>query len=375
MTLKIRKILNKIKTILIIISVTAFYSFIALYIGSKAFQLYDSNVMLDYITKKPMKSNPFTSKEGLLTNLFLEKKMNGMIRRSSWDEKYVDEKTNQVLYDHKFNISEIGSRVNKNLKSNVKKHLIVAGDSQVFGMGVSDEQVFTNLLNKKYNSFNTYNMGHPAWSPSSSYLFFDKNVGFDLNNYIKEKKGVMVYIMFPYLTLRDAAYPNTLHFTNGLLTNYEKDGDDLILKGTFKESSNFWLNLKKLATYYDFVDFTKKYIVPLFYFYNKKSMMQDYYKHSSFIISKIRKGYNNVFPGGKFYVMVCDNTGKDKSNLLQKELLKVSLNIIDLKDKKVCNSQVPFSYSENHLNADGHKEIFKLVEERVLKVNKSLLDI
>lgn len=167
---------------------------------SKKFYEEDKQTPLNYITKKTFEVNPFDFNPDSYIAPVKEKKANGIFPETGWNQVYIDPKTGSKVYDVNVSLSPIGARTNFGLDEGLQRHFILAGDSQVFGTGVNDGEVVTNLLNEKYYSFNTYNLGHPTWSPAATYLFFDPTIKFNFKDFMPEKTGIMVYMMFPYLS-------------------------------------------------------------------------------------------------------------------------------------------------------------------------------
>lgn len=366
--------LNLFKNTLIISFITLLIGLSILYISGKVFYTYDNKKQLDYMNKQARGYNPYEFTKGSIIEPILNKRLNGFLKTTGWSEKYTHS-NGKVYYDVMMNVSKIGSRINLFQDENTKSHFIVGGDSQTFGIGVKDEDVYSNVFNKNYDTFNTYNMGVAGWNPSSNLLFFDPKVGVDLKRYIKEDKGVMVYLLYPYLTLRDNGFPSALHYTAGLLTLYEKKSDGLIARGTFKSSDSFFLNLKKMATFYDKIDFFEKYIMTLPYGFDQRTLYQRAYDFTAHIMFAMQKYYLKSFPGSKFYVAVCDSLDEDKENDLILSLKNKNLNIINLKDHSVCRSVTPYSFPEFHMNEKGHLQMYELLNERVVNQNKTLLGL
>ena len=366
--------LNLFKNTLIILFIALLMGGSVLYISGKLFYSYDNKEQLDYMNKEALGNNPYEFTKGSIIEPILNKKLNGLLKTAGWSEKYTHS-NGKVYYDVMMNVSEIGSRINLFQDENAKGHFIVVGDSQTFGIGVNDEDVYSNIFNKSYDSFNTYNMGFAGWNPSSNFLFFDPKVGVNLKRYIKEDKGVMVYLLYPYLTLRDNGFPSALHYTAGLLTHYVKEGEELVAKGTFKNSDSFILNLKKMATFYDKIEFYEENIMTLPYGFNERKLYQAAYDFTADIMSAMQKYYLEFFPGSKFYVAVCDNLYEDKKNDLNFSLKSKKLNIINLKDQSVCRRINPYSFPEFHMNEKGHQQMYELLNERVVNQNKNLLGL
>lgn len=364
-----------VRNTLIILLITIAYGLVMLHYGQKKFYEWDNEKQLNYLNKEPANYDIFAVHPDSIVAPIKSKKLNGMLPTQGWSEKYIDPANKKVIYDVHMSTSQIGARINHSLESNGSKHFIVAGDSQVFGMGVDDDKVLTNLLNYQFSNLNFYNMGHAAWSASSTYLFFDPKVGVKIKNFIPEPQGIMIYIMYPYLTYRDNAYPNALSFTNGLLTNYEKVGDDLILKGTFKQTNSFWLNIKKMATYYDKGAFVEDYLMPLRYMNDKNEMLRSSFNKTAFIISGMRYNYQNTYPDSLFYVLLCDPLKEDPQKLLLNELNTYELKVIDLTNEDVCRSLHPYYFVEHHLNNNGHSEMARLIQEKLIEPNSPFLGL
>lgn len=340
------------KQFVIILFITISLFLFTLVFAIKLFHLIDSTYPIDFLEGKFIDYDPYFYSEKSKLETFKKNRANGFVRESTWQGQYITN-TGRIVYNVKYKLSELKSRTNliKKIKS---KHLIFAGDSQTFGVGVKDEEVFTNLLNKELKFFNSYNLGYPGWSPASTYALLKPENKVDLEGFIPNQEGMMVYLFYPYLSARDVGEISTITFTSGYLTYLTKEQEKLKSMGTFKDSDEFYINAKKFFSFFRLEELFRKAIKPLFV---KLDPLNDY-RMTTLIFSEMEKLYLNRFPKGMFYVAICDNffVKDSEYDFPLIALRKSNLNLIDLRGYEVCNS-LKYYYNDHHLSPDGHVKL------------------
>lgn len=361
----IRKIRNRTIILLALFA----YAIIMLHYFSKRFSNKDSKEILNYSTKETLGTDIFYTEEDSFLFPIKSKRLNGFLPEVGWNDVLTNPNTGEEIYNVNIELSIAGSRINLGIKENAGGHIIIAGDSQSFGNGVSDSEVTSNILNERYTDLNFYNLAHPTWSPASTYLFFDPEVGINMEQYVKEENGSFIYLLYPYLTYRDNGYPSTFDLTSGLTTNYKIVQNGLKTTGMFKDTNDFWTNLKKYSSYNNFSSFFENGVMPLKHSFSKKKLLRSSYAHTSLILAVMMNQYLSYYPESNFYVALCDPFNDDPDNMLIEELAYRELEIIDLRDEDVCSSSDEFYYLNNQLNVEGHQKIAELIQQRIIENN------
>lgn len=363
-----------LKTTFIIGFITVFLLITTLICSAKLFHFYDQQNPLNLYVKEPIGHDPYFSEENSGLKSIKDQRLNGFYSEESFRQDYI-KKNGTVIYDVFQSISPFKSRINLFKKENVNAHLILAGDSQTFGSGVEDNEVFSNILAKKYKEFNTYNLGNLGWSPASTYVIVDRRYGVKLKKYIPEEKGVFVYLMFPYLAARDYGSTDTISFSSGYLTNLEIVNRDLVAQGTFKDSHDLNINLKKLLAILGLDNFYENILIPFLHKGGLQGVRRDQYNFSAYILSRMKRKYLERYPKGKFIVAYCDVLGEDYYNYLLKALVYLNVEVVSFKDEDVCRGLKFYSYSDVHFNKYGHQRISELISQRIIQQNLDLLDM
>ena len=147
-------------------------------------------------------NNNATSSDKMDDGFLLHDKALGWKIRPNWQGKH-----SHKDFDVNYNINRDGYRLAPNLESNTTKTVLVAGDSFTFGIGVNDNQTFTNLLNKESKTedkgLNFINLGVPGYSTDQELLLLQKEL---------DKKQAQGVILMVYLgnDLLDNQYPYPL---------------------------------------------------------------------------------------------------------------------------------------------------------------------
>ena len=336
-----------------------------LFVFTKTFHLVDSHYPIELYEKRFIDYDPYFSATGSLTKPLKEKRINGLINESKWETKHYN-RQGQLEFSAQYNLSKIKSRINL-FQKEAQKHFIIAGDSQVFGIGVNDENVLTNFLNQNSRAINYYNLGYPGWSAASTFALINPENKVKIKNLINEDEGHFIYILYPYLMDRDRGSVDTIAFTNGHLTYLQQDGNKLKTMGVFKDSDDFVINLKKLLAFLGLDGFYRDILLSTFYRGYDEYNLENY-KFTSLIFKNMQEAYKSHFPKGKFSVVICENysnSEEEKNNLID-QLLERNIKVYDFTPYTVCNSDKLY-FSDNHLTPEGHRELATLIQQNILR--------
>lgn len=253
-----------------------------------------------------------------------------------------------ALSSENYRYDELGFRSTTDISVKVEKkyHLIIAGDSNVFGDGCKDDETLSSLINKEINKFHTYNWGIRGGGPHDSlYLMEFKNA----LKLIKESNGVMVYNFFPFLTERVIGSKN-------------------YLKWSLRNSPFYQLNKHNEAVYMG--NFDDRFFITSFYKYINDSKLLDFLIprlpqihrwHLDLvagIFGKMELIYKSKFPNGKFIVILNDSYDDDPKYIWQNKLLSELLPEKQLSFKKIPiveDFKKKYTFSDGHINPLGQK--------------------
>lgn len=120
------------------------------------------------------------------------------------DELY-NKNNNSLIYSAIYQVGPYGIRQVQNERSNPSlPHIIFAGDSNVFGIGMKDHQLFSSLVQSARLKENyVINLGMPG-SFLNHFLYFQENIGIDnlLKRLSANPSGILIYQVQHYLLER-----------------------------------------------------------------------------------------------------------------------------------------------------------------------------
>lgn len=250
-----------------------------------------------------------------------------------------------------YNINKVGQRI---LPTQASKpyHLIVAGESNTFGIGVRDEETLPYLLSQKHPDYHAYNFGHPGGGPHNTFARFEKT---DWYSQIKEKDGRMIYIFSPaWMLERVAATKNYISWDRGNSPWYELENGKLVYKGILKDRlQTKMLNFIRLIDYFGWVGDLPKF-------------NSDHLKLATKLLEETKRQYVKVFPKGKFTVVVSNYVMWDPalSNELISLLKAAHVEVVLI--NKNPQDDLKFHFADYHFNYEGQK----MVESEISKVIK-----
>lgn len=303
-------------------------------------------------------------------NLFV-KGITKYTTRLSLGEDYKSKHINKdgsVEYNISHKLSSIGSRVDLNQNQNASKHLLLVGDSQTFGVGVMDSEVYSNLLSEHLlnSDYRVYNLGFRGWGPAANYLLFDKDL-FDIRKYIKEKNGTFVYLFTPELTERDTGTASVFSYLYGTLPYYYKREGKYFVDGMFEDSfSSAFDRFLASINYSDSYDQLRRKYLPKSI--NKVNWHRMYEKTAEIFV-QMKKDYLNKFPGSEFVILICDYRLKDDKRV-NEVFDRYNLKYFDFRNEENCLGDRDYFFSEDHLNQKGHLNISKKIEKYVLDIKE-----
>jgi|GEM_PF-790118 len=144
--------------------------------------------------------------------------------------KAVDEK-GSLEFDKKYSTTRYGFRKTP-LKESAERVLIMAGDSNTFGIGCNDDETVTYFLDKLLPNVQVINMGLAGTGPNSLLYFLQH---FSLREVLpSEKETVMLYDFSEYLIERMIGGKNFIRW-GWMQPAYELHGNKLVYAGTFNE--------------------------------------------------------------------------------------------------------------------------------------------
>lgn len=247
-----------------------------------------------------------------------------------------------IGFDVIYHMNEFSQRMIPPGKGVKTKHLIIAGDSNVFGIGNPDKETFVYLMGEKNKDYHAYNFGHGGGGPHNTLALLE-NYSWEKN--ILEKEGKMIYIFYPeWMIDRVVGTKNYLVWDRGNSPwYYLDDHDNLVRGGNFND--RFLTKILKFITKINFRNLIGD--IP-------KIVPQDF-KLVAKILSKMKAEYLKKFPSGEFIVVVGKyGLMREKWALyLEEELRNEKLPYIELFPERKRRPE--FHLVDEHFNLKGNQ--------------------
>lgn len=230
------------------------------------------------------------------------------------------------------------------LNQKAPQFLILAGDSNVFGDGLTDHETLPVLLSKALPSFYIYNFGIRGGGPHDSlHLLQTKNY----QHLIKQARGVFIYNFYPYLFERVIGAKNYLKWSKKESPYYDfNESGELVYRGTFSDRQ--WItSIYKFIIAHPWVDRW----LPIF-----PQIHSWHIKLTAAIFSEMKKKVLADFPHSKFIVVLNNSYSQEPWHLWQNKELKNHLQkyqVDCVETPAIEKFREKFIFSDGHINADG----------------------
>jgi len=302
-------------------------------LNTKHFFYIKNPVVTDLVLRNHIKIyNPLTFYEGAIIK----------------DELYM-KSNNSLIYSANYQIGPFGMRKIKNESTNSKlPHLIFAGDSNVFGIGMNDHQLFSSLVQSTLIKENyVINLGMPG-SFLNHFLYFQENIGLDklLKRLEANSNGVLVYQVQHYLLERLVGSKEFVKWGEDSPW-YEEVNGKLTFKGQFKDRF-----LTKVYKWISSIETLNK-LIP-----NLPRIDEDEIYLAVKFLKEIEANYHKqTKPTNKFYVLLnpqglyLNELEKWKQMVSIFKKSNLNLMIIEFKDKQNLKT-IPY---DGHFSENSHK--------------------
>lgn len=232
------------------------------------------------------------------------------------------------------------------------KNLIIAGDSNIFGMGCNDNETLTTKLSEKLPEHQIINLGI-AGSSGNTLLYFLQH--FNINEIIpdKTKPGMMIYDFSEYLIERMIGSKNFMRWGFTQPAFEINSNNELEFLGSF---DSLWIS--KFYRLIALIDY-KNYLFP-----NLPRIHQHHLKLIARIFLEIKNEYlkqTNI--NNRFAVMINPFFGPS-SNAFIEELQKVNIETINfLAKEKLPRDRYPLDL---HLTPKGQEYYSEMIAKKIL---------
>lgn len=249
------------------------------------------------------------------------------------------------IFDVNYISEKNGFRSLPLINKNATKHIIVAGDSNVYGIGVDDKDVATTAIEHKCPDCRSYNRGIAGGGPNH---FLALSLKENIYSEVKEASGAMVYLLQSFLVERMVNSFRYYQWDNGLSPCFN---EKLEHAGNFKKCAPIKIIFFKLLS---FINPSVK------WFPNFPKISEADVEFSLKIILKIKEDYLNKFPNGNFYLIPLYS----KDPFFQRDLVGPMLRELKIKSIEPNMNlyrkefQIP---GDGHYNKLGHQALADLI--------------
>ncbi len=244
-----------------------------------------------------------------------------------------------TVFDVRYSIDSYCKRITPNADSLKNQHAVFFGCSIAYGFGLEDDQTFPYYFQEQSKTFNAYNFAYPGYGTNHMLARLDYH---NLNDQIKEKKGVGIYVFFWDHLYRSIG---TMHrYTDWMYMApyYTKEDGQLVRKGNFTDGR------AKLSEWYDWLSHRSivqylKLDFPLF-------LQEKHFDLVGEMIVSAKKKYQAQLGDNEFYVVFYPNYIK-----YTEEQFARWTKVLDEKKIKYIDLRTVLEYNESHtLNGDPH---------------------
>jgi hypothetical protein len=255
-----------------------------------------------------------------------------------------EKKTNkgQVVFDVLYEINNWGLRKLPAPKNKRKNHLIIAGDSNTFGVGVKDEETIPFLMTNKLPDYHGYNFGIVGSGPHNTLALLEFT---PWEKEIEETDGKMIYIFYPaWLISRLIGSKDYIKWANKINPWYDLDEkNNLVYRGNFDSRfATYVYKIINLVDYYGWVG-------------NLPKINSGHIKLAAKVFFKMKIEYLKKFPKGKFIVAVSD--ASNITHEMVQEVITIlkaeGLDVVYIPSEKINDPS--FHFLDYHYNQLGQQ--------------------
>jgi hypothetical protein len=265
----------------------------------------------------------------------------------------ISEKEN-LIYSTVYHTGLLGWRITPGQNLESLNHLILSGDSNIFGFGVADQETLPAKLTATIHSHNVYNFGLAGTGPNNTLYFLEH---FDIKKILVNKTtGVFIYDFHHYLIERIIG---SKAYTAWSIDSprYELENGTLIYKGSTRK---YWL-----TWFYKFLN-----IIP----YNQKlipnlpRINQSHIELTAKIFAKIKIEYlRQTDTKNRFFVLFnpsfINATNTNDIEYLKERLIIEGIEVIYFKQNEIL--PMPLIKGDGHFSAIAHENYSQMIIKKL----------
>lgn len=255
-----------------------------------------------------------------------------------------------LIYDRTYTFNEYGLRKSEHLKADKARfHFIFAGCSYAFGEGLADGEAVSDIVERKTDMVNSYNLGFNGGHLAQLLFHLEK---VDMKSYVREKEGVFIFVLLKTHLGRWHMRPDFLHWAPALFPVYSARSGKLQYEGFVQDHPDYkkFQHLKKMGLEHTALQIggTIK---------DKDTFSDEELSEYIGAINFLKDRYLEKFPSGKFLVLVHPQSGfNEPMRVRARELLrKFNLKYIDpIFDYNLFVTDNKLTADDVYIPGDGH---------------------
>lgn len=238
-------------------------------------------------------------------------------------------KNNELIHSSTYRTGAWGLRITPKNNHSAKKHLLVAGDSSVFGIGVNDSETIAQRLVGIFPDHKLYNFGFPNRGPASLLYMLENYLLKTIHSNMLDE-GKLIYI-FNNSQIKTMLGSRNLIDWGASLPNYEinKKGE-ISFAGTFDDL--FVTKIYRFLNYFNFLGS----IVPNFPLIEKEHIFK-----IAKIFLKIKDLYLKQTSAKNDFIVLLINSNQNSKDYNNLKLISGELNRQSVKSYLIFDKAVP----------------------------------
>jgi hypothetical protein len=293
----------------------------------------------------------FYDKKNKLTNNIETKIYNPFASELKCMMKDQVEQNGKIIFQSTYSIDEFGLRMTPHQNTKAATHLIIAGDSNTFGVGLQDNETIAFNLQQLFSNKNVINLGFGGTGPNSTLYFLEKD---GLSHYLKGHsiQGTFIYQFHFYLIERIIGSKSFVKWGDKLpFYDFSNDGE-LIYQGNFKNryQTKFYQFLNKFSVLDK--------LIP-----NLPRIGNEHLKLTVEIIKKMKNEYlRQTMNTNKFYLLInqYNDFSPEQYNTFVEMLRHSDIEIIDFgMGLKNQFDEIP---NDGHFSSLGAKQVAQKIK-------------
>ncbi len=275
---------------------------------------------------------------------------------------------NQIIYAQNYHTEDYGLRIIPSARKDLPQHLIVSGDSNVFGVGCADNETLPYFLSREFPEYSVVNFGLGGTAANSQLRFLDI---FTLKEMfpVSYKKGIFIYDFHDFHIQRMIGSKSFLEWGD-MTPKYALNSNDIpVYSGPwseswqkkfysflniFPQSDRLFPDLPRIGDRH--IDLSARIILAL-----KNKYLEQTSKDNKFIVFINPEGRRIRYPG------IISNWPKDDTFSVNKEMAKklreLKIDVVDFEDEEVLD--LPKYRFDGHFMGEAQRNYAKMVAVKI----------